>query len=303
MKTLFFLGKGGVGKSTCSALTALGLARAGFNCVLISLDPAHNIGDLFQRELGSKAVRIIRGLRAVEVDREDWLRRRLRTLEEETRRSYRYLTAFNLDHHFSLFRHAPGLENAALLLAFEDAIRRHADSDYLLVDMPPTASAMSFFTGPLLEVFWLEKLRGLRREILEKRELITRIKLGKREIMTDKILGRLERSIARSKGLLDFFRDSAACRMVLILNPGRLSLAEAGDILSELSDAGMGPQQVLLNKSKEKGEDEENFEGIPLCRMVRIDPPPVGLSDLERALGSFPLSQVAGSVVHYRHGG
>ena len=46
----FFLGKGGVGKSTCAALTATFLSRT-CSVLLVSLDPAHNLGDIFQKNL------------------------------------------------------------------------------------------------------------------------------------------------------------------------------------------------------------------------------------------------------------
>ena len=45
MKILFFMGKGGVGKSTLSTLTAIYLAKNGNKVLLTSLDPAHNLAE------------------------------------------------------------------------------------------------------------------------------------------------------------------------------------------------------------------------------------------------------------------
>ena len=301
MKTLFFLGKGGVGKSTCAAVTALGLARAGSSVILLSFDPAHNLGDLFERKLGTKPKEIIKGLRVAEIDRGKRLRRYLRDVEQEIRGSYRYLTAFNLEHHFRLFRHAPGLEEHAMLLAFEDARETFRDTDYLVADMPPTASSLKFFAGPALSLLWLEQLLALRRKIFEKRELITKIRFGKREIVTDGVLGRLEASAGRTRELRDFLCDPEACRKLLVINPEKLSEAEARRILAGLSEVDISVQQVLLNRAEEAARGK--FEGIPLSSVARIERPPVGLKALEEMLTDFPLSQVAGSVVHWRSGG
>lgn len=292
MRTLFFLGKGGVGKSTCSTLTALGLARAGSRCLLISLDPAHNLGDLFETRIGERPVEIIPGLRVSEIDREKWLRRYLDGVEKELRANYRYLTAFNLEHYFKLLRHAPGLEEHALLLAWEEAREKNPELDYLIVDMAPTALSLKFFAEPSLSLLWLGNLRKLRREIIEKRELITSIKLGSKEVGGDRVLRRIEQSIARAEKNRDLFMDQEQSRFVLVINPDTLSAAEGKRILSELKELGIGLQRVILNRSEEYHAPETLFEGLPLALFPRLSPPPIGLSALDAALGEFPLSQL-----------
>ncbi len=52
----FHAGKGGVGKSTTSALSALHLARTGQNVLLVSLDPAHNQADIFDTDFSDKPI-------------------------------------------------------------------------------------------------------------------------------------------------------------------------------------------------------------------------------------------------------
>lgn len=53
-KYLFFTGKGGVGKTTAASATAIQLAKAGYQVVLVSTDPASNLQDIFERELDDK---------------------------------------------------------------------------------------------------------------------------------------------------------------------------------------------------------------------------------------------------------
>jgi len=61
-------GKGGVGKTTCAAASGLAAARRGEEALVVSTDPAHSLGDVFETELGGDPTEIRDGLAAVETD-------------------------------------------------------------------------------------------------------------------------------------------------------------------------------------------------------------------------------------------
>ncbi|MCL5771102.1 MAG: TRC40/GET3/ArsA family transport-energizing ATPase [Actinobacteria bacterium] len=69
-KYIFFSGKGGVGKSTMSCATAVWLANKGYKTLLVTTDPAPNLGDIFKQEIGHKITPIdgIKNLSAIEID-------------------------------------------------------------------------------------------------------------------------------------------------------------------------------------------------------------------------------------------
>jgi len=116
---VFFMGKGGVGKSTSSALFSVFLAQKGFKALIVSLDPAHNQSDIFERSLSDKPIQITPNLSAIEIDQEFWIRQYLKDIHNQINRTYSYLTAFNLEKYFSVIKYSPGLEEYALILAFE----------------------------------------------------------------------------------------------------------------------------------------------------------------------------------------
>ena len=58
MRVLLFTGKGGVGKTTTAAATALRCARDGHRTIVVSTDPAHSLGDAYDRDLGDLAVEV-----------------------------------------------------------------------------------------------------------------------------------------------------------------------------------------------------------------------------------------------------
>src|SRR5699024_9423317 len=67
-RVLLFTGKGGVGKTTTSASTALACADAGLRTIVLSTDPAHSLGDVFDRELGDDVVEIAPDLWGQQLD-------------------------------------------------------------------------------------------------------------------------------------------------------------------------------------------------------------------------------------------
>lgn len=69
---LFFTGKGGVGKTSLACATAIRLAEGGGKVLLVSTDPASNVGQVFEREIGNRitAIDAVPGLSALEIDPE-----------------------------------------------------------------------------------------------------------------------------------------------------------------------------------------------------------------------------------------
>lgn len=70
MRYLFFSGKGGVGKTSLASATAVTLADAGQRILLVTTDPASNLSDVFEQEIGPqpKGVQMVPGLKAQEID-------------------------------------------------------------------------------------------------------------------------------------------------------------------------------------------------------------------------------------------
>ena len=68
MRIILFTGKGGVGKTTLSAATALHAARRGVKTLVLSTDPAHSLSDAIDQELGPEPREIAPNLYAQEFD-------------------------------------------------------------------------------------------------------------------------------------------------------------------------------------------------------------------------------------------
>lgn len=284
---LFFMGKGGVGKSTSAALTAVSLAQKGSQVLIVSLDPAHNQSDIFERNLSDKPLELALRLLAIEIDQEAWIRTYLKDVHSQINKTYSYLTAFNMEKYFSVIKHSPGLEEYALVLAFEKIRKDFAHFDYVLFDMPPTALSLKFFSLPSLSLVWIEHLLALRREIIQKRELITKIKLLGKEFERDKVLNKIEEQRKQYQTLKETFEDIGRAHLVLVLNPDKLSHAESLRIFNTLKELDINLFRIIYNKRPANtscAAIDPVFSGIPMVNFPWSEKPLIGMNSLQQFL-------------------
>lgn len=287
----FFIGKGGVGKSTTSALTALNLAHTGHDTLLVSMDPAHNQSDIFQRRFFEKPTPVVRNLAVKEIDLDYWMATYLKDTQAQLKKAYSYQSAFNIQNYYNILKYSPGLEEYALLLAFEDTLHSEKRRDSIVFDMPPTALTMRFFSLPSITLIWLKELLKLRGQIYDKKEIISKIKFGKREIEQDKVKDRLESLIDDHIHLQNHFTANGTC-INLVLNNDPLSLAEAIRIRVKLGDIGMDIGQLMLNKVKKEEPIEsitDQLNGYPLNRFPLYSGNLCGLESLEKYIQETAL--------------
>jgi len=245
--TLFFLGKGGTGKSTASVIMALELAGKGKRVLLASFDDAHNLSDIFQARLSHNPFPVAKGLDVLQVDRDREIKAYLNHTTQKVKQSYTYLTAFNLDNYFDVLKFSPGMEAHALAAAFTELKQTHSTHDYLIVDMPPTALSMHFFNLPALSLLWVEQLEKLRNEINKRKEIISRIKFAGKEIQRDKVLARIKELKANHLALKAFFEDPGRARFFAVHNNDPLSLAETRRIVAQLDSLNIQLTGFILN--------------------------------------------------------
>ncbi|MHB2155892.1 ArsA family ATPase [Calditrichota bacterium GD2] len=263
----FILGKGGVGKSTVALLKALAFNAQGKTVRLVSLDQAHNLSDI----LGPDADKIPKELIIDEPDIDRFIKEYVRHSEALLKKNYRYLTALNLEHHFKILKYAPGMEEYGLLLAYQRYLKR-AREDILLFDMPPTALALKFFSLPFVSIIWLKQLRELRRQILEKKQIISRVKLGKKVVETDSINKNLEEQLEQYEKITQQFQNGETCRIAVVANPDSVSIAESARIIRHLEELKISVSEFFLNKGTENGLKQLPLPVKEKIRFIFIQP-------------------------------
>jgi arsenite/tail-anchored protein-transporting ATPase len=169
----FFIGKGGVGKTSVSAAYAVhnALAHPAVAVLLLSTDPAHSLGDVLQVPLTGRvtAVRLPRGkLYAWQVNAEKQFRRFLGKYEEALLETIERGSIFSRQDIKPLLDTAlPGMAEMAGLLAIEQAVRSRRYG-HIVVDTAPFGHTLRLFALPeqferLLRFF---ELAGSRDQLL-----------------------------------------------------------------------------------------------------------------------------------------
>jgi arsenite-transporting ATPase len=245
---LFFLGKGGTGKTTIAALTAISLAEKGFKVGIFSMDPAHNLFDVFQVKSSKSTVKLSDKLICEEIDIKFWLKSYLKSVEQKIARSYQYLTSLSLEKHIEILRYSPGLEEYALQYAFEAIIKKYKKYDFRIFDMPPTALALRFFNLPALTGIWLDQLIELRKEILEKKKIISEVYQRHPNKSNDNILNQLYEMKDRTDRVIQIFQIKLLSGIYIVENEDVLSMAETHDIYQTILKNKFIVLGILVNK-------------------------------------------------------
>ncbi|MBS3780599.1 MAG: ArsA family ATPase [Desulfovermiculus sp.] len=262
MKILFFSGKGGVGKSTMAAASARQLSRKG-RVLIISLDPAHNLGDIFGVVNKGKKDKLTDSLFLQEVDLHKLSREYLQKEINVLTSTYSYLKTFNLDSYFSTLKYSPGIEEYALLTSIATTISRETSFDYIIFDTPPTGLTLRFLALPRVSMTWIDRLIDIRRRILEKRYTIHRIRgsfsseetVLAYEEKDDDILRRLW-TLKETYQDLDQNLRSKDCHVVLVFNPDVLSCKESERLVAGLKELGLPLRLLIDNKVSAENEDQ-----------------------------------------------
>jgi len=294
LQTLFFLGKGGTGKSTTSALLSLVLMEKGKKVLLASFDDAHNQSDIFETDFSDKARTIGPCLEVLQINRDKEIKRYLKKTAQNVKNSYAYLTAFNLDNYFDILKYSPGMEEYALVTAFMNLQTRYKTYDYLIIDMPPTALSLRFFNLPALSLIWIDQLEKLRMEIYQRKEIISKIKLAGKEFERDKVLSRIREIKSDYQALKDIFEDPQKSSFFAVFNQDVLSVAETRRILAQLNSLNIEVKGLICNDRMQEGPKEKNIETefltIPIQQIPFSSSSLIGISALKHHIHSYNLA-------------
>jgi arsenite-transporting ATPase len=257
MKSVFFTGKGGVGKSSLSAAAAWQLAERGNRVLITSFDPAHNLGDIFGEQLSHKITQYKKtSLYLQETDLEksaqEYLKSSVGILEEV----YSYTRAFNMDKYFKILRYSPGVEEYAALVAMEYLFRQQSENfEYIVIDTPPTGLTLRILALPKVTLAWLDRLIQIRLQILDKRYTIHNIagkKDGKESKLAykeedDTVMRKLREMVTRYETVQRFLQ-SPDNNIALVCNPDVLSLKESQRLVTGTKELELPLRTLFVNK-------------------------------------------------------
>jgi arsenite-transporting ATPase len=240
---LFFGGKGGVGKTTCAAATALEGARRGRRVLLVSVDPAHSVADVFGTPVGATPTPIVDGLTALEIDPDQEASRYLDEVRAQVARLFSPTVVRQAFRQFELAAQAPGLDDVAVFDRVMRLVLEPPDTcDLLIVDTAPTGHALRLLAMPEALGDWLHALAARRREIVEEQDR-TRERTD-----PDPVLATLEARAARVRAFHQRLIDPSTAGFVMVLTPERLPIEETKRAVDTLEQMRVAIPAVIVNR-------------------------------------------------------
>ena len=245
MRIILYTGKGGVGKTTVSAATALAAAAKGHRTLVMSTDTAHSLSDALEIPIGRDVRRLGTNLWGQEVDA-------LYQLEKYWGVLRRYISsvlrARGLDDVVAdELANLPGMEEIASLMQLT-AVAKEDRFDVVIVDCAPTGETMQLLSFPEMARWWLEKLFPIHRAVTRVARPVVQpfvdIPLPTDEVFTavrDLIL-----NVGDMRGLL---ADPATTSIRLVVNLEKIVIKETQRAYTYFSLFGYATDAVVINRA------------------------------------------------------
>lgn len=243
MRTILFTGKGGVGKTTCAAATALAIAAAGRRTALISTDPAHSLADALDVGLGDELTEVAPRCFAGQLDS----RARLEASWGELRAYLReLLNRGGLDGvEAEELAVLPGLDEVFALADIKE-LASSGEWDALVVDCAPTAETLRLLSLPEVLAWYMDRLFPMGRRLNRAVGPIV-ARLAHLPAASDEVFEAAATFYDRLDGVREILLDPS-CTVRVVLTPERVVVAEARRTYTYLSLFGYHVDAVIANR-------------------------------------------------------
>jgi arsenite-transporting ATPase len=296
MRIILYTGKGGVGKTSVAAATALRAARLGYKTLAMSTDAAHSLGDSFDRPLGGEIVPIIDNLWGQEIDIFRETETHWGTLENYIKilMAWRGIDEVLAEEMAIL----PGMEELAGLIHLIN-YHQQAEYDVIVVDCAPTGETLRLLSFPDVTRWWLHRIFPIQRTAARiARPVLKRV--TDLPFPEDEVFEALKDLFEKLDRMREILTDAATCSVRLVLNPEKMVIKESQRTFTYLNLYGYATDLVICNRLipqdvtdayfsnwKDSQERyyalvEEAFSPLPILKAPLMEQEVVGMAMLER---------------------
>ena len=232
-----FGGKGGVGKTTTSATTALHFALDGRRTLIISSDLTPSLSDIFETDIGPTETPIpgVPNLWGLEIDPEEVMRRWKIKFGPEIYEASQVFVDMPYDELVDYVGMAPGIQEEFMLDFILEQVRE-GGYDLVVWDTAPAGDTLRLLELPYK---FLQHLRTAPRVYLNVRD-----KLQLRKVP---FLDLIESWQALSEEITGFFRDPANAQFILVTIPEALGVYQARRLVGEFAEFGLDIRHMIVN--------------------------------------------------------
>ena len=296
MRVILYTGKGGVGKTTVSAATAVLASELGHKTIVLSTDPAHSLSDAFAIQIGNTPQRLKENLYGQEIDIYKEIADNWGKIESYVKA---LLQSQGLDELMSdELATLPGMEELFSLLKLLE-FKQEGKYDTVIIDCAPTASTIRLLSFPEIFQWYMDKFFNIGRKIAKivrpAAERLTKIPFPK-----DEVYGSIEKLYVKMVKIKELLLDNSSTTIRLVINPEKMVINESQRAYTYLNMFGFTVDALVVNKvypqeinhsylSNWIGIQEKHikhitrvFHGTPIFKSILYDREMVGIASLSK---------------------
>ncbi len=278
MRIILFTGKGGVGKTTTAAATAIKCATEGKKTLIISTDPAHSLSDAMDMDLAPEPIEVSDNLWCMEFDVYYSMKKYWSNMKEMMRSIFKFQGVENvIAEELSVL---PGMEEGAAFLWLEKFYREQT-FEVIIIDSAPTGETLTLLSLPQVTKSWLTKAFPGQKFAIKTLGKVVRKTTG---IPLDKGYEEMQTMFDKLEFIQKVFLDPEVTSIRIVANPEKMVVQEAKRAFSYLQLYGYNVDAVIVNRIIPEMEDkwfqgyiakqkeyiqeiEESFEPIPIFKV------------------------------------
>ncbi len=291
MRTILYTGKGGVGKTSVAAASALRCAQLGYKTIVLSTDLAHSLADSLDVTLGAEPRQVAPNLWAQEVDVYHEVHRHWGTLQDYV---YKMLTWRGLDEiiaeEMTIF---PGMDELSSLLLIT-RYEQEGNYDVCIVDCAPTGETLRLLSFPEVARWWLKNILPVQRRVSQViRPVVKRV--TDIPMPDDAVFEAVQHFLTRLDEVHTLLADPERSTVRLVLNAEKMVIKEAQRTYTYLNLYNYNVDAIICNRiipdaatngyfgawkeiqGKYTHLVEECFAPLPILRTPMFDEEVVGL--------------------------
>jgi len=252
-KIIFYGGKGGVGKTTCSTANSINYANKGLKTLLISTDPAHSISDVLEMKIGKKITKIRENLDGLEIDPEYEAELYINRIRENMRTILSNVIVDEINSQLDAAIVSPGTHESALFDKMAEIIIEKFDVyDIIIFDTAPTGHTLRMLTLPDLLEGWMASLIKKRKSIVNMNKMVKR-KYNEK----DPVLEILEKRQERFGRIKKIFNDGDNLTIRFVINAEQLPIEETKKAVKMLENFNIPVETLVINRILPEEIDKE----------------------------------------------
>lgn len=301
-RIIIFTGKGGVGKTSVAAAHAVKAAKDGLKTLIVSTDMAHNLSDLFMRELNEEPKEVLENLDGLEIDPNYEMNSNYKNISVAFKELIPDLDNEDSDalEDIVVF---PGIEELFSLIKIKDLYEKNI-YDLIIVDCAPTGETLSLLKFPELLSWYMEKLFPVGKVALKVLRPIGKVAF-KIDLPDKKALSDIERLYINLAQLQKLLKNQEICSIRIVTIPEKMVVEETKRSYMYLNLYNFNVDGIYINRiipsevnnnffdtwkqiqKKYIEELDEVFWGIPTYKIKWYNSDVNGVEGLEKIANDF----------------